>query len=606
MELKLKLNVPILMSAWPARALLLNLCVPFLLLGCGSSDGEFNLASPPVSEDPVVEEPVVEPVVEDLCVIPEEDVEVHVTGEGIEYVRTPDACFEDLDAYPFEPNYVKVAGMRYHYVDEGPRDGEVVLMLHGQPSWSYLYREMIPVFVEAGYRAIALDHIGMGRSDKPVDPRVHQYETHVDWLKKFINKLGLSDITLFVQDWGSLMGLRVAGDNPELFARIVVANGDMPVIPPGLNPFSLPVFEFDESVPATLEFFMNRSPGRIAGFQEWIEFAASASHLFAADVVEMGTLTELSDKEFASYNAPFPSPLYWGAIRAFPSMISGITNQNQAAFDALGRFDRPFLFFGGEFDPNLGSVANQTKWIDHVPGSTGWEHRRYPAGHFIQDDVGVEMAGYVAEVMERTPVPERGILYNFRYCEILLLDIVDGEPLADIWGTPGVNRCPQELWDALDEDTIAAETGALEVGMNGVRFFVVDGIEQLGDELSDNPPEGVGESRFFGDLEMRLLTTVVPPGGGTERESYAIARVNRSNVWHFNAGRRVYELSDPEGTRYVMQSFSQRVDRELQLHDLVRLGERLELPEGWSYSSSSCITSAMPSMVDTERGSSRM
>jgi len=140
--------------------------------------------------------PVFEPTV---CELPEEDIEVQTTAVGIEFVRTPAACFDSLDGFDFEPNYVEVAGLRYHYVDEGPRDGEVVLMLHGQPTWSYLYRKMIPVLVEAGYRAIAVDHIGMGRSDKPVDPGVHEFEQHVAWLKALIAKLGHTDITLFVQ-----------------------------------------------------------------------------------------------------------------------------------------------------------------------------------------------------------------------------------------------------------------------------------------------------------------------------------------------------------------------------------------------------------------------
>ena len=124
-----------------------------------------------------------------LCKIAEEDIQVNTTAANSEFVRTPDACFDNLDGYPFAPNYVEVEGLRYHFVDEGPRDGEVILMLHGQPSWSYLYRKMIPVLAEAGYRVIAPDHIGMGRSDKPIDPRVHQYDQQVQWNKAFIDEL---------------------------------------------------------------------------------------------------------------------------------------------------------------------------------------------------------------------------------------------------------------------------------------------------------------------------------------------------------------------------------------------------------------------------------
>ena len=209
-----------------------------LVMLAGCSDGSDNQR---VSVEEAVQ-------AQGLCRLPEEDIAVNTTANNIEFVRTPDACFDNLDDYPFSPNYVEVDGLRYHFVDEGPRDGEVILLLHGQPTWSYLYRKMIPVLVEAGYRVVAPDHIGMGRSDKPVDPREHQYEQHVAWMKSFVSELDLTDITLFVQDWGSLIGLRMAGDDPDKFARIVLANGDLALIPDGFNPFTVPVFEFDETI----------------------------------------------------------------------------------------------------------------------------------------------------------------------------------------------------------------------------------------------------------------------------------------------------------------------------------------------------------------------
>ncbi len=373
--------------------------VVLMLAACGGGGSDGNTGE---TAQPPVEEPINEQV---GCELSDDEVDVQTTAAGIEFVRTPDACFGSLDGFDFEPNYVEVAGLRYHYVDEGPRDGEIVLMLHGQPTWSYLYRKMIPVLVQAGFRAIAVDHIGMGRSDKPVDPMVHQFEQHVAWMKALIAELGLADITLFVQDWGSLIGLRIAGDTPELFARIVVANGDLRVFSPGSNPYSAPVFEFDESAPGTVAFFQNRSPVHEEGFQEWIEFAASAPHLFAADVVDLAPWTTLTPQQRASYNAPFPSRIYWAGIRAFPAMLAGIGQQNAPAWEELGRFDRPFLFLAGERDPNLGRVENQDKWIAHVPGAIGQDHRRYPtAGHFIQEDVGTELAAQVVEFMENNPM----------------------------------------------------------------------------------------------------------------------------------------------------------------------------------------------------------
>ena len=343
-----------------------------------------------------------------VCKLPDGEIVVQTAAAGIKFVRTPSACFDSLHDYNFEPNYVNVFGLRYHYIDEGPRDGEIVFMLHGQPTWSYLYRKMIPVLVQAGYRVIAVDHIGMGRSDKPVDPGVHQFEQHVAWMKVLIAKLGIADITLFAQDWGSLIGLRIAGDMPELFARIVVANGDLRIFEPGSNPYSAPVFEFDESDPGLIAHLISRRGASSfeEGFQQWIEFAATAPDLFAAGLLDLASVDGLTVQEYASYNAPYPSRIYWAGIRAFPSMLAGIGQQNVPAWEELGRYDRPFLFLAGERDRHLGRVGNQDKWIAHVPGAAGQDHRRYPtAGHFIQEDVGTELAAQVVDFIEKNPAP---------------------------------------------------------------------------------------------------------------------------------------------------------------------------------------------------------
>jgi pimeloyl-ACP methyl ester carboxylesterase len=544
--------------------------VQFLVLA-GCSDGSDH------------ERRIGEEVVQALCVLPEEDIEINTTANNIEFVRTPDACFDSLDGYPFEPNYVEVEGLRYHYVDEGPVDGEVVLMLHGQPSWSYLYRKMIPILADAGYRVIAPDHIGMGRSDKPVDPRVHTYEQQVAWNKAFITQLGLTDITLFVQDWGSLIGLRMAGDMPESFARIVIANGDLPAIPPGLNPFTLPVFEFDESTPPTLEFFAGRTQDRAQGFQEWIEFAATAPFLFAADVVQLGSRTDLSEEELSAYNAPFPHPLYWAAIRSFPSMVSGIQGETLPALEALGRYDKPFLALAGEFDPGLGSVATQNSWIERVPGAAGQDHRRYAAGHFIQEDVGAEMATDVLAFMQQ-PAPMPGPLFNRRYCEILL-QTSSGENLeASVYNTLGLNDCPQAAWDAIDLDAAAAANDAQAASRNGPRYWVLDLITPIEDGATP-PIPGFGDTVTFGELDMFLAATIsLDSVASEENQAYAVIEVARSTIFTYVAGRRIYELEDPEGARYIMQSMSQMADPDLQLHNLISLDQRLELPEGWSFS----------------------
>jgi haloalkane dehalogenase len=173
-----------------------------------------------------------------LSNIPALTVDTLVSTSGVEFVRTPDVYFDNLPDWPYSYQYVEIDGMRQAYAETGPSDGEVVLLLHGQPSWSYLYRKMMPVLADAGYRVIAMDHLGMGRSDKPIDINDYSYLGMLTVWSNLFRTLGLSDINLFVQDWGSLIGLRVAGLNPDWFATISVGNGDLFIIPEGFEPFS--------------------------------------------------------------------------------------------------------------------------------------------------------------------------------------------------------------------------------------------------------------------------------------------------------------------------------------------------------------------------------
>jgi haloalkane dehalogenase len=327
------------------------------------------------------------------CVDDDSHVPILTTEAGLRFVRTPDDRFADLPGFPFEPHYAVVEGLRMHYVDDGPRDGKVILMLHGQPSWSYLYRKMIPSLAQAGFRTIAVDYIGMGRSDKPVELSFHTFEKHVRRLKTFISTVGLRDITLFCQDWGGLMGLRVVGDKPELFTGVVAANTTLPVIPKGFNPFRVPnpvqidcnLGDFSiprEFSPATWAIY----------FQKWILYALTAANFTPSQVVAANTVHRLSRAELAAYDAPYPSLVYKAAVRSFPSMVAAIEEQNAPAWRSLGQFRKPFLFFGGEHDFNMGTAANQKRLTQHIPGAAGQPHERFEAGHFIQEDVGEIMA----------------------------------------------------------------------------------------------------------------------------------------------------------------------------------------------------------------------
>lgn len=340
--------------------------------------------------------------------------EILTSVEGVEFVRTPEEQFIGLPDFPYDAQYVDIDGLRQGYVEAGPASGEVVLLLHGQPSWSYLYRKMIPVLADAGYRVIAMDHIGMGFSDKPIDIGYYTYLGHVDRLEKFILNLGLQDITLFVQDWGSLIGLKVAGDNPEWFARIGVGNGDLPDIPAGFVPF--PPVENPEELDSTLVSPYAAIPAQQPSFYDgcdpiieadsqffggWIEYALKSPSFHASETLEAVTYFDLLPEVEAAYDAPFPERIYMSGPRTFPSLINQVPGQTQGAWEGLRAYEKPFITIWGSNDPgNLGRCEVQQNFIDNVPGAEGQEHFRLPeASHFLQDDQGEEIARRLVEFM---------------------------------------------------------------------------------------------------------------------------------------------------------------------------------------------------------------
>ncbi|MEZ5244542.1 MAG: haloalkane dehalogenase [Acidimicrobiales bacterium] len=337
--------------------------------------------------------------------------EVLTTADGVDFVRTPDACFEELPDWPYEPQYVEIDGLRQAYVDDGPTDGEVVLLLHGQPSWSYLYRDMIPALADAGYRVIAMDHLGMGRSDKPIERDAYSYLGHNDRLEAFIDELALADINLFVQDWGSVVGLRVAGLNPDLFATIAVGDGMLPNIPAGAELFP-PVDNPDvladipspfAAIPEQQVPFFDGCELLVGGddvgggagdFGSWIVYSMTAETFHASEVVEAMTWFDLTPEEEAAYDAPFPSRIYMGGPRTFPSLVNEVPGETAEAWEGLMAFEKPFLTLWAANDPgNLGQCATQQNLIDSVPGAAGQPHDRLAeASHFLQDDQGTEIA----------------------------------------------------------------------------------------------------------------------------------------------------------------------------------------------------------------------
>lgn len=288
-------------------------------------------------------------------------------------LRTPDARFENLPGYDFAANYVDIDGMRMHYVDEGPGDGDVVLLLHGEPSWSYLYRHMIPPLATAGMRVIAPDLIGFGKSDKPTSKSDYSYARHVAWMTAFVESLDLSDITLFCQDWGSLIGLRAAAENEHRFARIALGNGGLPT--------------GDQAMPRA--------------FLLWRAFALYSPWFPIGKIIQSGTVTSLADNVVAAYDAPFPSSRYKAGARAFPKLVPSrpddpASDANRAAWKIFGGWQKPFLTTFSNRDPITRGL--EAPWQKIVPGARDQQHVKIKnAGHFLQEDKGEELAEVLVE-----------------------------------------------------------------------------------------------------------------------------------------------------------------------------------------------------------------
>jgi haloalkane dehalogenase len=293
-------------------------------------------------------------------------------------LRTPDERFASLPGYPFAPRYADIEGMRMHYVDEGPSTAPPVLMLHGEPSWSYLYRMMIPIVTDAGIRAVAPDLFGFGRSDKPASQDDYTYESHVRWMTAFIDALDLREITLVCQDWGGLIGLRVAAEHPQRFARIVAANTFLPT--------------------------GDRPPGE--AFMRWQNFSQAVPEFDAGRIVAGGCRTKLSDDIIAAYSAPYPDQTYVAGARKFPMLVptrpdDPASAANRAAWDVLRTWDKPFLCAFSDEDPVTKGADRLFK--EMVPGCTGQPHTTIAGGgHFLQEDRGEELANAVVDFIKST------------------------------------------------------------------------------------------------------------------------------------------------------------------------------------------------------------
>ncbi len=328
-------------------------------------------------------------------------------------VRTPEERFVNLPDYPFVPNYVEVDDgqgglIRMHYLDEG--QGRILLCMHGQPSWSYLYRKMIPPLVAAGFRVIAPDLIGFGKSDKPVNRADYTYAGHVHWMKSFVETLDLKDLTLVCQDWGSLIGLRLVAENADRFSRVVLANGGLPDgqgIPEDMAPKLHELLADTPALPIEEVFARFAAPmDDRPQFMYWVKHCDAAEDFHPANVMKTA-LKSCSEEEYRAWAAPFPSEEYIQGARQFPSLVPIIPDNpaipaNRQAWAFYQQWDKPFLTAFSDSDPV--TRGGEQRFIDSVPGAGGQKHTIIKGGgHFLQDDTGEEFAALIIQFMQDNP-----------------------------------------------------------------------------------------------------------------------------------------------------------------------------------------------------------
>ena len=300
----------------------------------------------------------------------------------MEVLRTPDARFANLPGWAFEPHYVELAGgeggsLRMHYADEGPSSTAPVLMLHGEPSWAYLYRKMVAIIADAGHRAVVPDLVGFGRSDKPARREDYTYQRHVDWMHGFIDALDLKDITLVCQDWGGLIGLRLAAEQPDRCARIVAANTFLPT--------------------------GDRPPGE--AFMRWQKFSQETPNFNVGRIVNGGCVTDLPDDIIAAYDAPFPDETYKEGARQFPLLVPTSPEDpaapaNRRAWEVLRQWTKPFLTAFSDSDPVTRGADRLLQ--SQIPGAKDQPHTTIVGGgHFLQEDKGEELARVVVDFIAR-------------------------------------------------------------------------------------------------------------------------------------------------------------------------------------------------------------
>ena len=317
-------------------------------------------------------------------------------------LRTPDERFDDLKDYPFKPNYLIIGNTRIHYIDEGPKDGQIIYLLHGEPTWSYLFRKMIPTLVNEGYRVIAPDMVGFGKSDKYISVDDYSHQMHVDKMTQLIIALDLKNITAHFHDWGGPVGLRVLAKEPNRFDRVIASNTSLPATGRGfLNDLkgylSGPIFKFTIWLqgPATWEEFIGGD-----GFTNWIRYSRYSDNIDIGGVMQvLGSVTE--DEKLA-YEAPYPNASYKAGAQIFPYLIPSELRKNEKAYrEVLEKWEKPFLIANSDNDPVTGNNPRLVKLLKRVPSAQ--EVVIKGPGHFLQEEAGPEYAQLIIDFINGNP-----------------------------------------------------------------------------------------------------------------------------------------------------------------------------------------------------------
>ena len=324
----------------------------------------------------------------------------NVVAPGV--LRTSDESFNQIVDYPFKPNYLTIGDTRIHYLDEGPKDGKIIYLLHGEPAWSYLFRKMIPPLTEAGYRVIAPDMVGFGKSDKYISINDYSHQMHVDKMTQLIVQLDLKNITAHVHDWGGLVGLRVVAEEPERFSRIIASNTSL--IAPGRGFFkdlmsfiSYPLFKLAIwfQGPATWEEFIGGK-----GFTGWIRYSRYTDNIDVGGVMQ--TLGNVSDAERVGYEAPYPNATYKAGAQIFPYLIPSELRKNEKAYrEVFETWKKPFLIANSDNDPVTANNPRMVEMLKRIPSAQ--EIVINGPGHFIQEEAGPEYAQLIIEFINGNP-----------------------------------------------------------------------------------------------------------------------------------------------------------------------------------------------------------